>query len=289
MEAILRKGVSLRAKKWFGQNFLKDSTILSKIIQSMSHCVSNTSNALVEIGPGLGDLTNELLHVKDVIAYEVDDDLSVLLKKRFNNEIQNGHFKLREMDVLEAWRENNSLHSSSYDIVANLPYYIATPIILRGLKDENCKSMTVMIQKEVAQKFSATPKMRDFSPLSILANTVAKVELLFDVQPSSFWPMPKVVSSVIRFEKIKEYKDVFGTNENFKKFEEYLRHAFKSPRKTLMKNLSFFAPKKELEEVFSEFNLPYTFRPHEVDTKTHHHLLKMITKVIKNEQKTPTG
>lgn len=280
----------MRAKKRFGQNFLKDSAILNKIIQSMSHCVTDTSKGLVEIGPGLGDLTHELLHVKHVVAYEVDDDLSVLLKKRFNKEIQNGQFILKEIDVLRAWEENKSLHVNSYDIVANLPYYIATSIILRGLKDENCKSMTVMIQKEVAQKFSASPSMRDFSALSILANMIAKVELLFDVPPSSFEPMPKVVSSVIRFEKIKEYKDVFGTQANFKKFEGYLRHAFKSPRKTLIKNLSFFTHKKELEEFFSLLDLPYTIRPHEVDTKTHHHLYKMITKVIENEQQqTPTG
>lgn len=250
----------------------------------MSHCVTDTSKGLVEIGPGLGDLTHELLHVKHVVAYEVDDDLSVLLKKRFNKEIQNGQFILKEIDVLRAWEEKKSLHVNSYDIVANLPYYIATSIILRGLKDENCKSMTVMIQKEVAQKFSASPKMRDFSPLSILANMIAKVELLFDVPPSSFRPMPKVVSSVIRFEKIKEYKDVFKTQANFKKFEGYLRDAFKSPRKTLLKNLSFFAHKKELERIFGVLDLSCTIRPHEVDTKTHHHLYKMITKVIKNEQ-----
>lgn len=277
--------MDLRAKKWFGQNFLKDGVVLNKIIQSMSYCVSNTNNTLVEIGPGLGDLTNELLHVKRVVAYEVDDDLSVLLKKRFDKEIQNGQFELKEIDVLKAWQNNQSLYGSSYDIVANLPYYIATTIILRGLKDENCKSMTVMIQKEVAQKFGATAMAREFSPLSILANIIAKVDLLFDVEPSSFEPMPKVVSSVIRFQKVKEYKDVFDTQANFEKFEVYLRHAFKSPRKTLMKNLSFFVPKKELEQIFTQLELSFTIRPHEANTQTHHHLSKIITKVIENEQK----
>lgn len=266
----------MQAKKKFGQNFLKDSTIVDKIIQSMS-----CENALVEIGPGLGDLTKRLLEVTDVKAYEVDNDLSVFLKDKFSSEIQSGRFKLIEQDVLKAW-EDKSLRECDYDIVANLPYYIATAIILLALKDNRCKNMTVMIQKDVALKFAAKPKQREFCALSVLAQSIARVEILFDVEPSAFEPAPKVVSSVIKFEKFKEYEDVF---ENIERFEKFLKIAFSSPRKTLMKNLSRVYPKEHVRAVFEKLALPSQVRGHEIDTTTYHNLFKIVTKV-NDEQST---
>lgn len=267
----------MQAKKRFGQNFLKDSTILQKIIESMSY-----DNRVIEIGPGLGDLTRELLKVTNVKAYEIDDDLSVLLKRQFIHELESKRLKLVEQDVLKEW-EKGSLEDCNYDIVANLPYYISTAIILRALKDEMCKNLTVMIQKEVALKFSANSKQKEFCPLSILSQSIAKVDILFDVPPSAFEPQPKVTSSVIKFNKFQEYNEIFGVGE-FERFEKFLKCAFSQPRKTLMKNLSQYYPKRYLKSIFEKINLPLQIRGHEVDTKRHHHLYKMITKVMNDEQ-----
>ena len=279
----------IKAKKQFGQNFLKDTSVLTKIIQSMPH---NETNALVEIGPGLGDLTQKLLQVKSVTAYEVDDELSALLKKTFRDALHEGRLVLQETDVLEAWRSLGNLSDKSYDLVANLPYYIATTIILNALKDKKCKSMTVMIQKEVAEKFSANVGDKEFSSLAILAQTLGPVRLMFDVPPESFDPAPKVVSSVIRFDKQREFvsdddSGVFSSMEAYQEFESYLKYAFNSPRKTMIKNLSARYDKALLLSLFEQLELGATLRPHQVDTATHHHLFNKLTKVIDNGNKRP--
>ena len=207
----------------------------------------NSDNLVVEIGPGLGDLTEKLLEKRRVLAVEIDKDLCEILREKFPN------LKLKCGDVLDYWQ--NSLADEKYDLIANLPYYIATNIILRALKDENAQNILVLIQKEVADKFSAKPNDKNYSSLAILAQSVAKVKKLFDVPPGAFVPAPKVTSSVILFEKFKNSYD-----ENFAKF---LKTAFANPRKTLKKNLSAlykFSP--------TDFGLKDTIRPHQVDGST---------------------
>ena len=113
----------IKAKKEFGQNFLKDSSILDKIIQSMPH----NNNHIVEIGPGLGDLTKNLVKYKDVTAYEVDTDLIGILKSKFASEIESKKFTLKHIDVLRAWDELKFLHDGTYDLLANLPYLSLIP------------------------------------------------------------------------------------------------------------------------------------------------------------------
>ena len=277
----------IKAKKQFGQNFLKDTSVLDKIIKSMPH---NNANALVEIGPGLGDLTQRLLEVKPLKAYEVDDELSELLKKNFEDAFQTGRLDLQETDVLGAWEEQGSLHVNSYDLVANLPYYIATTIILNALKDKKCKSITVMVQKEVAQKFSANSGDKEFSSLAILTQTLGTSRLLFDVAAHSFDPPPKVTSSVMQIVKEREFvsedkNGVFESFAKYKQFENYLRQIFKSPRKTAIKNLSGFWDKTFLTTVFESLGLAPTLRPHQIDTATHHHLFNELTKVIEDDRK----
>ncbi len=272
----------IAAKKKFGQNFLKDNTVLEKIIQAMP----KNELGLVEIGPGLGDLTEKLLGVKPLRAYEVDDELSVFLNTHFSSFLQNGRFELINEDVLSVW-EKGSLSDYDYDIVANLPYYIATNIILRALKDTMCKSMTVMTQKEVALKFAALPKKKEFCSLSVLGQSIAKVRVLFDVPPSAFEPSPKVVSSVIQFEKFQEYEDIF-TQDELKRFETFLRLCFAQPRKTLLKNLSSSYPKDVLLQTYEKLSLVANVRGHELDTKTFHNLFNILTKVEHGRRNTKT-
>lgn len=238
------------AKKKFGQNFLHNITILEKISEAMP-----SEYEIIEIGPGLGDLTRRLVAKKEVTAYEIDTDLVSRLLVTFNDEITQGKLRLVVGDVMEIWGE--SLTKSPYAIVANLPYYIATAIILRALRDSMCRVLVVMVQKEVAQKFCAKVGNSEYSSLSVLTQIVGEGEILFDVPPECFDPAPKVMSSVIKITKSVQ-------NEWDESFAIFLSKAFQSPRKTLIKNLGQSFPKETLLQIWEEIALSLTVRPHEV-------------------------
>ena len=251
----------IKAKKHFGQNFLQDKATLDKIIQAIPNDVEN----VVEIGPGLGDLTFRLLQIYKTTSFEIDCELFQILKVKFANEIQNGQLKLFCKDALEQWQQEGGLSSQNYFLVANLPYYVATKMILNAIDDEKCLGLIVMIQKEVALKFSAKSKDKEFSALSILASLLGRCELLFDVDAKLFNPPPKVTSSVIKLQKTKKIfgKDgIFKDAKQYEAFKAFLRAAFASPRKTLLKNLSTNFYKKALEEIFEDLGLAQNLGPH---------------------------
>ena len=258
----------IKAKKHFGQNFLQDKATLDKIIQAIPNDVVN----VVEIGPGLGDLTFRLLQIYKTTCFEIDCELFQILKAKFVNEIQNGQLKLFCKDALEQWQQEGGLSSENYFLVANLPYYVATKMILNAIDDEKCLGLIVMIQKEVALKFSAKSKDKEFSSLSILASLQSRCELLFDVDAKLFNPPPKVTSSVIKLQKTKKIfgKDgIFKDAKQYEAFKVFLRAAFASPRKTLLKNLSTNFDKNALEEIFESLALNQNLRPHELDVDSY--------------------
>ena len=258
----------IKAKKHFGQNFLQDKATLDKIIQAIPKDVEN----VVEIGPGLGDLTFRLLQIYKTTSFEIDCELFQILKVKFANEIQNGQLKLFCKDALEQWQQEAGLSSQNYFLVANLPYYVATKMILNAIDDEKCLGLIVMIQKEVALKFSAKSRDKEFSALSILASLQGRCELLFDVDAKLFNPPPKVTSSVIKLQKTKKIfgKDgIFKDAKQYEAFKVFLRAAFASPRKTLLKNLSTNFDKKVLEEIFEDLGLAQNLRPHELDVDSY--------------------
>ena len=256
------------AKKKFGQNFLTDTTILTKIVEAMP----KSDRVIVEIGPGLGDLTNYLVRVKSVVAFEVDTDLCAHLTTKFEEELKTEHLTLKCGDVLRVWRDkqnaDKTLIDAGYDMVANLPYYIATNIILHALSDPNCHSLLVMIQKEVADKFSAQPGEKAFSALSVLTQTVGTAKTVITVPPTAFNPPPKVDSAVIRIDKNGK---VFS-----KEFSSFLKTAFAQPRKTLAKNLSQRFDKETIKESLKALKLSPTVRPHETTTTQFHQLFEQL-------------
>ncbi len=254
----------IKAKKKFGQNFLKDESVLAKIIESMP----NNDNKVAEIGPGLGDLTKFLVNVKSVEAFEVDTELCTLLQEKFSKELKSGKLHLHCGDVLEAWQGH--LLNERYDLVANLPYYIATNIILRALADAKCENVLVMVQLEVARKFCAASGEKDFGALSVIAQSVAECAITQIVPPESFTPAPKVDSAVMLLKK--------HTNRSDEKFEQFLKVCFKQPRKTLQKNLSSVYDKQELSKLFEKLNFKPTIRPHELSTDDYHQLYTLLTK-----------
>ncbi len=250
------------AKKKFGQNFLKDEGVLRKIVEAMP----KNENKIVEIGPGLGDLTKFLVDVKSVEAFEVDTDLCKLLQDTFKEEIATKRLHINCGDVLQAWQ--SSLIDEPYDLVANLPYYIATNIILKALADPMCKNILVMVQLEVAEKFCATSGEKVFGSLGIITQSVGDAHIVVQVPPTAFDPQPKVDSAVFLIQKKRDRSD--------KDFEDMLRVAFTQPRKTLMKNLSSKYEKSTLQAAFNELELTQTIRPHQLNTKDYHQLYKLI-------------
>ena len=268
------KGVMIKtkhnlAKKHFGQNFLEDKDVLNAIIQSIPKF--NEDIEIVEIGAGLGDLTNKLLGLGDITAYEVDEELIPYLQERFKDALKFGRLNLEIGDILEFWK-GESLRSRNYFLVSNLPYYIATLLVVKTIKDPLSQGCVVMTQKEVAQKFCAQCGESDFSALSVLTQSIGRATLLFDVPPSVFVPPPKVMSSVFLLQKN-------ANPPSFKQLEELeslLKVAFRAPRKTILNNLSKAYPRQKLMEALESLNLAVSKRPHEIDTLDYHRLLKIL-------------
>ncbi len=268
---MINEDLARFASKKFGQNFLKNDIYLHKIIKAMPH----DDLQVAEIGPGLGDLTKELLGVRHVTAFEVDKRLCEHLHSEFKEPLSKGDFELRCGDVLEHW-ESGTLLDEPYHLVANLPYYIATNIILKALKDEACQSILVMVQKEVAEKFSASPGEKNFSALSVLAQNVGKATLCFEVEPEAFVPAPNVASAVLFIEKECSFDD-----ENF---ERFLKVAFMQPRKKLSKNLIGSFPKDKVTKSFLLLGLDPNIRPHEAETVIYHRLYQELKDNLDGKQ-----
>jgi len=220
-------------------------------------------NLVLEIGPGLGDLTGKLLTKKAVVAVEVDTDLISNLKSKFKDELENGRFRLLHADILSVWDEALSF-ASKLDMIANLPYYIATNIVLKAIKDERIENILVMVQKEVAEKFCATPKSSDFGAISVLCDAMCQRGIVLELPPSAFQPAPKVFSSVLQLSK---RKIPLIDKAKYGDFESFLKHSFSAPRKTLFKNLSSAYDRGLLSAAFEKFDISLNIRPHELSTE----------------------
>ncbi len=246
----------IKAKKEFGQNFLKDESVLSKIIQA----IPKGTEQIVEIGVGLGDLTQRLLELARVRAYEIDDELIPHLRRKFQKQLENKSLELLNEDASKAFTPN--LCSQNYVLVANLPYYIASKLVLQALRDSKCEAILVMVQKEVALKFCARAKTSDFCALSVLARLVSEPNLLFEVAPSCFEPAPKVSSAVMFLQKEREFKDICDISG----FECFLKDCFKAPRKQLLSNLK--AHKVQISRSLNELDIRANVRAHELSVKS---------------------
>ncbi len=247
---------------------MQDENVLSQIVQSIPK--EALKYELIEIGAGLGDLTNKLLSLGNITAYEVDRELVPYLKERFKVAFESGQLKLEIGDILEIWK-GESLRSESYFLISNLPYYIATLLVIKAIKDPLCRGCVVMTQKEVALKFCAIQNQSDFGALSVLAHSIGEVKMLFEVHPSAFVPQPKVTSAVFLIMKNQNLPQEFLAH-----LEDLLKIAFNAPRKTLFNNLSKVYPKQKILEALEELGIKPNKRPHELDTTDYHRLLKLL-------------
>jgi len=201
----------LEPKKQFGQNFLFDLNLTGKIARSVPDI---TKNVVIEVGPGPGGLTRALLMAgaKKVIAIEKDKTTQLILNQIMN--VSNDKLQVIFGDALKTNLDN--LGGDGYAICSNLPYNVGTELLVNWLhqiaKGKKIKSLTLMFQKEVAQRIIATPKTKQYGRLSVLANLIADTKILFDVPNTAFVPRPKVQSAVVQIipnkDKIKQIDDI---------------------------------------------------------------------------------
>lgn len=252
----------VQAHKNLGQNFLIDTEAVRSIVAAAE---IKEGDQVIEIGPGIGSLTEQLLLAgAKVLAYEVDDSLQQIL----HNELpKQENFKLVMQDVLKADLAKDTAAyfdtSKPLKIVANLPYYITTPIIFRLLASGlNFASLTLMMQKEVAERIAAASGSKAYGPLTIAVQTQMAVKQTIEVDHTSFWPQPKVDSTVLVLAPLAE---PLVAPAGTKRFNRYVKMCFAQRRKTLNNNLkAFVKDKDERAELLAYLGVKPTARPEEL-------------------------
>lgn len=248
-QAILKK-YNLTAKKSLGQNFIIDTNILENIV-SAGDITKDTT--VIEVGPGIGALTEQLAKkAKEVIAFEIDDRLLPVLDDTLSpySNVTILHQDILNVD-LPSFYEEQLKEAKEIVVVANLPYYITTPIIMRFLESNlPVDRMVLMMQKEVASRLSASPSTKAYGSLSIAVQYYMDAEVAFIVPKTVFVPQPNVESAIIRLTK-KETKDVEVKDESL--YFKVARAAFVQRRKTLWNNLLLlFGKEDETKELLTK-------------------------------------
>ncbi len=241
------------AKKSLGQNFLKDEAVLKKIADTFA---VTEKDLIVEIGPGKGALTKYLIQKKSsTLCYELDTRLKNILLS-FDSE--KCHFIFDDFLKRDLFKDIGNIDGNVY-FIANIPYYITTPIITHILNSGlDVSGMTLLVQKEVALRFSAVPNTRDYGYFTVLLHHFFDVFLLFDVPNTSFDPPPKVTSSVVKLIRKKHIETI-----DFSLFDSFLKRAFSQKRKTLRNNLGIHDFEKIIP-ILEKYDLPLTIRAEEV-------------------------
>jgi len=239
-------------KKKYGQNFLNNEGIIDKIVSAIN--IKDIS-LVVEVGPGDGALTNKLKNSFDnVLAYEIDKDLEEVLINRFAK----GNVKFVFDDFLNRNIEKD-LEKYSVDhiyFVANLPYYITTPIVLKLIESKiDFENIVIMVQKEVADRFSAAIGTKDYNSLTVFLNYYYDIEKLFVVSRNNFYPVPNVDSAVVKMTLKEKRLDVKDLDLFFK----LVRDSFQYKRKTLKNNLKEY-DLELIEKVLQKHSMDLSIR-----------------------------
>ena len=221
---------NFKFSKKFGQNFIFDKNLLKAIIEDSG---INENDEVLEIGPGAGTLTRVIAEkAKKVVSFEIDKTLEPILKENLEG-LKNSSIVFA--DALKSdIKYIESYFSNEYKIVANLPYYITTPLIFKFIKEtKNVKSMCIMVQKEVGQRLVAKSSDKEYGSISAILDFYADVKILRQVPRHMFVPSPNVDSCIVQINFI---KNKFCANSDV--FEKVVKSAFSNRRKTLANNLS---------------------------------------------------
>ena len=262
-------------QKKFGQNFLIDTHVLERIIKEAE---ITKEDMVLEIGPGIGTMTQYLCEsAKKVVAVEIDKNLIPILQDTLSeyDNISIINEDILKVDINKLVLEENE--GKAIKVVANLPYYITTPIIM-GLfeKKVNVESITVMVQKEAATRLTAELGTRDVGAVTVAVRYYSEPKLLFNVSRGSFMPSPNVDSAVIRLD-IKNEKKV----DDEKHFFKVVRAAFSQRRKTLSNSLSsgLSMDKKVITEAIKSVGLPESIRPEQLSMEDFINIAESVRKI----------
>ncbi len=265
-------------QKRFGQNFLVDARVLDKIIQSAG---VTKEDCVLEVGPGIGTMTQALSEAaRQVVAVEIDDHLIPILQETLKEcpNVKVIHGDILKTDVkaiADKYNEGCPLH-----VIANLPYYITTPIIM-GLFESGVplKSITIMVQKEVADRMKAEPGTKDYGALSLAVQYYAEPYLVANVPPNCFIPRPNVGSAVIRLTR-HEQPPVQVADE--KLMFRLIRAAFNQRRKTLANSLNnspeLFFPKEQIQEAIAALDVSPSVRGEALSLEQFAQLANLLSK-----------
>lgn len=257
--AVLQK-YNFNFQKKFGQNFLIDTHVLEKIMDAAD---ITKDDCVVEIGPGIGTMTQYLAErAGEVVAVEIDKNLIPILEDTLSayDNVTIINEDILKVDLNRIVEEKN--HGKPVKVVANLPYYITTPIIM-GLFENHVplKSITIMVQKEVADRMQVGPGTKDYGALSLAVQYYAKPEIVAQVPPNCFIPRPNVGSAVIRLTRYEE-APVAVKDESF--MFSLIRASFNQRRKTLVNGLTnaqnLSVSKEQVTEALEKMQLSPTIR-----------------------------
>lgn len=270
IKKILKENNFIFEKK-FGQNFLTDENLLSSVVSRSG--VDNNST-IIEIGVGAGTLTREIAkQCKKVYGFEIDTKLKPILDKTlkdFSN-IEIIFKDIMKMPITEI----ENLIGGKYTLIANLPYYITTPIIMKFIEEaENCERIVVTIQKEVAERICAKPKTSDYGAITASINAVADSEIIEYIPREKFLPVPNVDSSVVKITLNKTKYDIY----DIKKYRQLIKSAFSMRRKTLINNLlkNYDIAKSDIEGILNKLGISLSVRGEELDSLDYINLLNEL-------------
>ena len=258
--------MNIPAKKSLGQNFLKNEKVLQDISNSIN---TNKNDLIIEIGPGKGALT-KYLTTKDsyLICYELDPRFKEILSKYENNKTQ-----IIYEDFLKSNLKDLKISYNNLYIIANIPYYITTPIIKHIIDIPKLKAMTLLVQK-VAERFTAKPGSKAYGSLTVYLNYYFDITYLFTVSKNNFEPIPKVDSAVIKFTRKSTTYNINNEKYLFKLIED----SFKLKRKTLKNNLKNYNWSK-ISEVLNKYNLNETVRAEQLSLEIFIEIANKLTEI----------
>ena len=238
-------------KKKYGQNFIVDKNIIHSIIVKSE---IDDETLVIEIGPGAGSLTSELgKYAKNVIAYEIDETLKPILEKNITPNTEVIYEDFLKRDIAEDIKKYN--YKKLY-VIANLPYYITTPIIIKLIDTKiDFDKIVVMVQKEVGDRFKAKPKTKEYNSLSVFLSYYFNITKILDVSRNVFMPKPNVDSIVVCFTKKVDKLKV----NNEKLFFKLIKDSFKQKRKNLRNNLKGY-DLENISKTLSKYHLDLTVR-----------------------------
>ena len=249
------KQYKITANKKLGQNFLIHEKIIEEIIKAAN---ISKKDLIIEIGPGIGSLTKSIIpNAGKTICIELDKKMANIISNRFKNEVEIINEDILKVDLKKIAEQNKD---KNIKVVANLPYYITTPIIMKLLESNlGLESITVMVQKEVAERLIAKPGDSLSGAITYTVYYYAIGTKIIDVPNNSFIPKPEVTSQVI---KLTLRKEPITYIENKEKFFEIIKLAFMQRRKTLVNSLanSKIATKQKIEQILDELNIEKNIR-----------------------------